>query len=120
MEIVNEKIKKAAEADKELKMIDAKENQAQRDHELLMKEMDVDVKIYDIDQRTAVALATANNEEPQLIDDNSTDLVDLSLKEKAISETIRHNKVTETETRRNNISKDRIAKIKKKQSTSTK
>jgi hypothetical protein len=98
-----------------LKEMEFAENQKQRDHEMDMLEKELEVKILDIEISNS-----DTGENVDLIDDTKTDLVDLALREKQINETIRHNKVTENETKRSNIMKEKISRIQKRKASSTK
>jgi len=115
----DQKLQQQAEASqKELMMLQIQEKDKQREHEIAMKEAELEIKKYDIDQRTYVALTTQENntEEPELIDDNETDLVDLNIRQGQLNETIRHNKTKE----KLEAEKNSIARIQKRKPSSTK
>jgi hypothetical protein len=112
----------AEQAQERQTMAQAMENERVREHELALKQMDIDAKIYAADKTLEGVIITnqtklaLDREAEEVVVEEGDDLAfeKLILEHKKLDETVRHNKVTEKSTIENNKERNKIAKIQKK------
>jgi hypothetical protein len=105
----------------EAKQMDARENQVNREHEIIKLDKTIEIQKYKVDRdnETKLAIADSNlsaNSEVDLVDDRELDLADIALKTRDLQEKERSNRAKEDIARE----KNQIARNKPRPSTTKK